>query len=113
MLDPYEVATELAYTLTGSTPDDMLLAAADAGQLATPAQLEAQAARLIDTPRGHAQLARFVREWLELDRLASVPKDAQIFPEFNTQIRAAMAAEVDRFVEHVAFEDDGTLQHAC
>jgi hypothetical protein len=110
VLEPYEIATELAYTLTGSTPDDMLLAAADAGQLATPDQIEAQAARLIETPRGHQQLARFVREWLELDRLASVPKDAQIFPEWNDQVRAAMAAEVDRFVEHVAYEDDDTLK---
>jgi hypothetical protein len=108
-LDPYEVATELAYTLTGSTPDDALLDAAQKGELATPVQLDAQAARLIDSPRGHRQLTRFVREWLGLDRLASVPKDAQIFPEWTEQIRAAMAAEVDHFVEHVAFEGEGTL----
>src|SRR5262249_46831402 len=28
-LTPYEIATELSYTLTGNTPDDTLLAAAD------------------------------------------------------------------------------------
>ncbi len=108
-LSQYELATELSYTLTGSTPDDALLDAADKGELASPEQLDAQAARLIDSPRGHQQLERFVREWLGLDVLGSVPKDAQIFPEWTPEIRAAMASEVDHFVEHVAFEGDGTL----
>jgi hypothetical protein len=109
-LDPYELATELSYALTGSTPDESLLDAAERDELVTAAQIDLQAARLIDSPRGRAHLARFVREWLELDRLGSVPKDALLFPEFDAEVRAAMAAEVERYVEHVAFEGDGTLE---
>jgi hypothetical protein len=109
VLDPYEIATELAYTLTGSTPDDVLLDAAKNNALATPDQLDAQAHRLIASARGQAQLVHFVSEWLELDRLASVPKDAAIFPEFAPEIRQAMAKEAQRFVARVAFEGEGTL----
>jgi hypothetical protein len=109
-LDPYEIATSLAYTLTASTPDATLLAAADAGELKTQDQIAAQAERLIDTPRGKEQLEHFVREWLDLGRLASAPKDAALFPEFTPEVRAAMAEEVDRFVSDVVFAGDGTLR---
>jgi cellulase/cellobiase CelA1 len=108
-LQPYELASELAYTLTGSTPDDALLDAAEQNQLATPEQLEAQARRLIASQRGQQQLVRFVDEWLGLARLGSVPKDAPIFPEFNDQVRHAMASEVQHYVEQVAFHGEGTL----
>jgi hypothetical protein len=108
-LDAYELASELAYTLTGSAPDAMLLDAAEQGALASAEQIEAQAGRLIDSPRGRAHLTRFVREWLDLERLGSVPKDAALFPEFDATIRSAMATEIDRFVEHVALEGEGTL----
>jgi len=108
-LDSYELATELAYALTGSTPDAELLQAAERGELATAAQVEAQASRLFETARGRAQLVRFVEEWLDVERLASVPKDAALFPEFDAAVRAAMAHEIERFVAHVAFDGAGTL----
>lgn len=109
-LNAHELATELSYTLTGTTPDAALLEAADGGALQTPEQIEAHAERLIDSPRGREHLVRFVTEWLEVDRLSSVPKDAALFPEFDGAIREAMATELARFVTHVAFEGDGTLQ---
>ena len=109
-LDAYELATALAYTLTASTPDAPLLAAADADALETPQEIEAQAQRLIDSPRGKQQVEHFVRAWLDLDRLASVPKDAQIFAEFSPEVRAAMTQEVEHYVSNVVFEGDGTLR---
>ena len=45
-LTPYEVATELAYTLTGTAPDSTLLAAADsvnAGSMTMSAMVDEQA----------------------------------------------------------------------
>src|SRR6185369_2823745 len=41
--DSYEVASRLSYFLWSSMPDDALMAAADANQLATPDQVAAQA----------------------------------------------------------------------
>lgn len=66
-LTSYELASRLSYTLTGSMPDEQLLTAAAAGLDATA--LEAQAERLIATPRARAHLERFFRQWLRPDRV--------------------------------------------
>lgn len=62
------------------------------------------------SPRGRVQVARFVSLWLDVERLSSVPKDSERFPSFDPELRAAMAEEIERFVEHVVFEGEGTLQ---
>jgi hypothetical protein len=74
-LTPWEVASELSYLFTGSMPDAALFEAARSGALATPAQVEAQARRLLATPGAQESMRRFVSQWLDVDRLASVPKD--------------------------------------
>jgi hypothetical protein len=98
-LTSWEVASELSYLLTGSMPDAALFAAARAGELATPAAIEAQVRRLLATPGARESLRRFVRQWLDVDRLATVPKDAASFPGFTTAVRGSMAGEFDRFVD--------------
>ncbi len=102
-LTDYEIATQIAYALTGSAPDEALLEAAAAGELVEAEARRAQAERLLQTARGREQLVRFVAKWLELERLASVPKDAELFPDFDQGIREAMEREVAAFVDDVVF----------
>jgi len=59
-LTDYEIATLLAYTFWVTTPDDNLLAAADAGTLDIAAQVE----RLLADPRAERGLRRFASGWL-------------------------------------------------
>ena len=47
-------------------------------------------------------------EWLGLDAIATVPKDPATFPELDPALRAALLGEVERFVDHVMFELDGS-----
>lgn len=108
-LTPYEVATELSYFLWGTMPDAALFAAADAGELATPAQIEKQARRLLADPRSRATIQRFVEAWLEIDRLPNIPKDAATYPELDAAARVAMREETRRFVAHVMEDGTGTL----
>ncbi|MEP7126026.1 MAG: DUF1592 domain-containing protein [Byssovorax sp.] len=108
-LTPYEVATELSYFLWGTMPDAALFAAADAGELATPAQIEKQARRLLADPRSRATIQRFVEAWLEIDRLPNIPKDAATYPELDAAARVAMREETRRFVTHVMEDGTGTL----
>jgi len=103
-LSSWEVASELSYLLTGTMPDAALFAAARANELTTPAAIEAQVRRLLATPGARDSLRRFVRQWLDVDRLATVPKDAATFAAFTPAVRASMAGEFDRFV-------DATLLH--
>lgn len=108
-LTQHEIASELSYFLWGTMPDDELMAKADAGELSTPEQIEAQARRLLADPRSDAALDRFVAQWLDVERLGVVPKDAMAFPEFTLETRAAMSEETRRFVRHVVREGEGTL----
>lgn len=108
-LTPHEIASELSYFIVGSMPDAELFKAADAGELATPEGIEKQARRLLADPRSAATLDHFAEQWLEIDRLASVPKDAAVFPEVTPALRASMSEETKRFVRHVVREGTGTL----
>jgi hypothetical protein len=103
-LTPYEVAAALAYNFLGGPPDDELYAAADAGQLADAAGVEAQARRLLADPRARVSLGEFFTQWLGVNRYASANKDAAIYPMFNDGLRDALFAESRAFVEHVVFE---------
>ncbi len=90
-LDGYEVATRLSYLLSGSTPDDALLAAAEAGALASPDDRAAHAARILALPRARAHVDRFHAMWLGYDRLSVAPDLAQ-------RMRAETAALLGRVV---------------
>jgi hypothetical protein len=61
-----EIAGRLASFLWRSVPDATLLAAADAGELATPAGIRAQAERMLADPKANDVLKAFAEEWLGL-----------------------------------------------
>jgi hypothetical protein len=113
-LSDYEVATRLSYFLWNTTPDDALLDAADAGEL-TGDGLGAQAERLLDDPRAEQAIQRFVSGWLQLDggqlhhALEEAEKDADLFPEFDTQLASAMRVETEAFVKRVFFEEGASF----
>lgn len=99
-LTQYEVATYLAYTFTGSTPDVILMEAADAGQLATDQQVAAQVERLLETPKAAKRLGNFAAQWMGTDLALTQPKDITLFPEINDEIRQSMAQEVRELFVH-------------
>ncbi len=106
-LTPYEVATELAFLLTASTPDDALIAAADGNLLTTPVELEQQARRLLSLPSARVAIQRFVRSFADIQGLDLLTKDAAVYPAYTPQLRSAMQLETGRFIESVLWEGDG------
>ncbi len=104
-LDDYEIASRLSYTLCESPPDDELWVAANAGEVHTPAQIEAQARRYLSLPCGRETVREFYREWLWLTRLDTLARDPEVFPEYTTATREAMRGEAERFVEEVTFSE--------
>jgi len=114
-LTPYEVATELAYTLTGNTPDDTLLAAAysaAAGTTSVASMVDEQAARLtgVGTAGNVAAIMGFMNGWLGLPRLYTTAKDATIFVLTKT-LQNAMAAESQNLLLE-AFNANGSFGSA-
>ncbi len=98
-LDPYEVASQLAFVLTGAGPDAALLEAAGAGLLDDRSGLLEQAERLARSPAGRAQQVRFFERWLDFGQVDVVPKDRATYPEFSAELRLSMRRETEQFVE--------------
>jgi hypothetical protein len=96
-LGGYDMASRLSYLLWSSMPDTALLDAAAAGKLETAAQVQEQARRMLADPRAGQAVTTFVSEWLELEKLAKVEKDATLFPRFTTPIRALLRRETEAF----------------
>jgi hypothetical protein len=65
-LTSYEVATRLSFLLWNSVPDDMLSTAADSNQLTTAAQIRAQAARMLQSPKASAIASTFHRMYANI-----------------------------------------------
>ena len=104
-----EIATSLAYTLTGAPPDAQLRAvAADGAELARADVRRAEAERLIASPGGRRRMVRFVIEWLGLTELSHLEKDRTAYPQFTDSLRASMQAETEKFIESVIFDNEGT-----
>jgi len=109
VLTQHELATFLAYTYTGSTPDNALLQAAQNNQLSTDQQVLAQIDRLLATPRAREHFGEFAAQWLRTDRVISRNKDEVLFPDFTTDIRTAMAQEVREIFRHVMFDGSQSI----
>ncbi len=106
-LTSYEIASELSYFLWGSMPDDELMTAAAAGTLHDPAEIEAQARRMLASPKSEQAVIRFAEQWLGIDQIALTPKDSMIYPEITADIRTAMAEEAGRYITDIALKSGG------
>ncbi len=106
-----EIATSMAYMLTGAPPDGTLRDLAASGTDLTRADVRrAEAERLIATPAGRHRMVTFVKEWLGLTELGLMLKNTTTYPQFTDALRDAMIAETEAFVEHVIFDNEGTYQ---
>jgi hypothetical protein len=100
-LSPQELATELAYVYTGSTPSDALLSQAESGSLGDPS---VQAQTLLATPAGQEVLQHFFESYLDYTRV--VATDKQSIANFGA-VRSDMVQEIRAFVADVVVRQRG------
>lgn len=105
-LGQFELAGRLSTLFWSSVPDEVLLDAAAAGKLSTPAEVEAQARRLMADDRAKEAIAAFYGQWLGLPMLTAATKDPATYPDFNDGLKASMAEESRRFVSDVLWKGD-------
>jgi hypothetical protein len=67
-------------------PDKLLLEAAARGELRTEEQVAAQAQRMTADPRAWFKLRAFLHQWLHVERIADLSKDASAYPDFDAQV---------------------------
>lgn len=111
-LDAFERASFVSYALTGSMPDEALLADAERGAL-DDATLRAHVRRLWQTPAARVRIAALFRQWLRataLDDMVSRPQD---FPKLASPAQGvALRDGFDAYVAAVVFDGKGTLSAA-
>jgi hypothetical protein len=103
--DAHDIAAALSFALWDSLPDDALLAAAAAGQLATREQVAAQAQRMMSDPRFTAKLRDFLLTWLKIDRPQGLRKEPALFPSFSAAIEADLRTSLELFLEEVLSDE--------
>jgi len=103
-LDQFEVATELAYTFSGTAPTDELLDRASRGELSSPEVLETTARQLLDSPRGSEVIQTFFESFVGHSKVTSVAKAG--VPEF-AGLREQMLEETRHFIEEVVINRGG------
>jgi len=100
-----ELASRLSFFLWSSIPDDELLAAAERGALSDPSVLAAQVRRMLADPRLQALVKNFSGQWLYLRNIAGIQPDSTSFPNFDENLRQALAQETELLIESTLRED--------
>jgi len=97
-LSGLERASQLSYFITNAPPDDELLDVAATGGLGVEAELDAQIARLLETPAGKNNFETALASAFGAQRLKDIVLDPSLFPEFNVDLQRAMLLEAESFI---------------
>jgi len=104
-----ELASRLSFFLWSSIPDDELLGLAERGKLKEPAVQEQQVRRMLADFRANTLVSNFVGQWLYLRNIETVLPDPSAFPDFDENLRLALAGETRLFFESMLREDRSLL----
>ena len=96
-LSAYEVAAQLAYSLTASPPDSSLISAAESGLLATDSGVLEQAARLLESEAADAVVEQFCREQFSLSTLPLAQKVPEVIEVLEPELLLEMQEEAISF----------------
>jgi len=100
----HEMASRLAFTLWSTLPDEALLDAADADELASAEGVRSQVDRMLADPRARQGVANFIGELYSLWKLDEKTKDPDAYPVWTPTLQAAIRDEMIARIEHVVFD---------
>ncbi|HAY82237.1 MAG TPA: hypothetical protein DCY79_20725 [Planctomycetaceae bacterium] len=102
-LDEVALASRLSYFLWSSPPDDVLLSLASAGKLRS--RLSTQVDRMLADPKSDRFVRQFVRRWLDLDNIGTMPPAESFLEYYRDNLETAMRMETETFFRHVLDQD--------
>ena len=102
-LDDYDLATRLAYFLTGSPPDSRMLAHAAAGRLTDSKVLRAEANRLLPAQPAAPMIVNFTGQWLDTRLLPEIMPDPRF--KFLPSDEQSAKSEVEYFFHEMLKEN--------
>lgn len=101
--DDFAVAERLSFALWDSLPDAELRGLATRGGLHTREQVSAEAQRMLHDPRTRTKLQYFLQQWLQMNRVEDLAKDAQLYPGFTPEIIADLRVSLNLFLDEVVW----------
>ena len=120
-LQDEEIANRLSYLLWNTVPDDVLREQARKGELHTREQISQQAWRMLADQKSNEGMLQFFVQWLQLEQIGSATIDfdqiwlmdeenQEIISAFlHQQLQPEMRQEIEIFLLHHLFEQEGTL----
>ena len=100
-----ELASRLSFFLWSSIPDDELLDVAVRGKLSQPMEFEKQARRMLADHRSFNLATNFAGQWLRLRNVDAVSPSANLFRDFDDNLRQAFREETELFFDSILRED--------
>ncbi|HEX4923827.1 MAG TPA: DUF1592 domain-containing protein [Bdellovibrionales bacterium] len=111
-LTQFEIASLIAFTLTATTPDTLLMNDAKSGKLSGDT-IRGHVRRLLKTADGRNAVIRFMKGWLKLDNLDDMHRNPDRYAKLQSADQAwALKREFELFVKDVVLEGAGTLRAA-
>ena len=116
LLAPLSLAHAIAYALTDNPPDDLLLAAATDGRLASGEDVRREVRRILDDPQiEKPRILRFFQEYFGYPEAVNIFKDAHIIKaadvgDFRAPVIERMVHDTDQLVLHVLEKDRHVLR---
>jgi hypothetical protein len=103
--DAYALASRMSYFLWRSAPDEGLLSAAADGSLLDPAKRREQAERMLADARSGRFLKDFTGQWLRVREVGMMKANADLYPEYDAELEAAMRGETEHFIAEILKRD--------
>ncbi len=98
-LSDLTLASRLSFFLWSSIPDDELLDVAVRGRLKDATVLDQQVKRMLLDPKAAAFVSNFAGQWLYLRNLRTHSPNADLFFDFDDNLREAFQRETELFVQ--------------
>ena len=108
--DAFDVASRVSFGLWDSLPDQPLLDAAAAGQLATREQVVAQAERMASDLRARAKLREFFLRWLKVEQVPDLARDSSRYPGFDAAIASDLRTSLELTIEDIAWDESSDFR---
>ena len=103
--DAWATASRMSYFLWRSTPDDELLRAAADGSLLDATKRRTQAERMLADVRAERFVKDFSGQWLRVREVGVMKANADLYPEYDTELEAAMRGETEHFIAEMFQRD--------
>jgi hypothetical protein len=103
--DAYAIASRMSYFLWRSTPDDELLKAAADGSLLDATNRRTQAERMLADARSVRFVNDFTGQWLRVREVGVMKANADLYPEYDAELEAAMRGETEHFISEMFRSD--------